>query len=63
MQADLFDESLVKKVEHLEKWLGRIQKELTLWKAVVQMREREKTREMKTVQLKRAIEQMEFFGT
>jgi hypothetical protein len=58
-QMDLFDETLERKIVRVEKWILRLQKEVWFLKEVYNMSKRSE----KFDTLKRAVEQVDMFGT
>lgn len=59
MQADLFDETLEKKIYRMEKWIGRLQKEVWFLKEVYNMSRRVE----KLYDPKKIMQQVDMFGT
>ena len=57
-QMDLFDETLSKKIVRMEKWVGRIQKEIWFLKQVYNMTQRQHIPDSKKM-----VEQSDMFGT
>lgn len=47
MQPDLFEETLEKKIYRMEKWIGRLHKELFFLKEIYQLKQRSKSKEEK----------------
>lgn len=49
-QMDLFDETLTKKIQRMEKWVGRIQKEIWFLKEVYNMTQRQHIIKTKSIE-------------
>jgi hypothetical protein len=58
-QTDLFEETLEKKIYRMERWIGRLQKEMWFLKEVYNMSKRAE----KFDTIKKHIEQADMFGT
>ncbi len=58
-QMDLFDETLAKKIVRLERWIGRLQKEMWFLKEVYNISKRAD----KFESIRKTVEQVDMFGT
>ena len=58
IQTDMFDETLEKKILRMEKWIGRLQKEVWFLKEVYH-----RTQPVATISTAKKVEQLNFFGT